>query len=287
MRRRLCVVAAAALLVSCSPAPETPRETQSPAAPPVTSSVTAHPSPTEDATSPSAQPVDLQPIIDDVVAVYGGTAGVAVSDGGAELVGGDDGAYPAWSTIKVPIAIAALRQDPSLGPVAAAAIQYSDNDAAQRLWSALPPGAVDAVLAEGGNDVQVNTAVLRPEFSLFGQTAWSPSEQARFAAHLPCIADADEVVASMGQVTAEQAYGIGRLPDARFKGGWGPDLQGKYTVRQFGLVAGPSGEVAVALTAAPASGTYADAQAMATQIADGVAEQLPQAPPAVCGGATS
>jgi hypothetical protein len=278
MMRRLCVVAAAALLVSCSPAPE---------APPTATSPTAQPSPTEETATPPARPVDLQPIIDDVVAVYGGTAGVAVSDGGAELVGGDDGMYPAWSTIKVPIAIAALRQDPSLAPIAAAAIQYSDNDAAQQLWATLSPGAADAVLAEGDNDVQVNTAALRPEFSLFGQTAWAPSQQARFAAHLPCIAGADEVVASMGQVTAEQAYGIGRLPDARFKGGWGPDLQGKYTVRQFGVVAGPAGDVAVALTVAPASGTYADAQAMATQIADGLSARLSQLPSAVCGGATS
>ena len=282
MMRRLCAVVAVVLLTGCSPAPEVPRETQSPEAPPVAASPTAPSSPSEETVPAPAQPVDLQPIIDDVVAVYGGSAGVAVSDGRAELVGGDDGAYPAWSTIKVPIAIAALRQDPSLSPDAAAAIQYSDNDAAQRLWSALPPGAVDAVLAEGGADVQVNTAALRPEFSTFGQTGWSPSEQARFAAHLPCIAGAQDVLASMGQIVPEQAYGIGRLPAARFKGGWGPDPQGNYTVRQLGLVAGPSGEVAVALTAAPASGTYADAQAMATRIADGLARRLPQAPPAWC-----
>lgn len=138
MMRRLCAVVAVVLLTGCSPAPEVPRETQSPEAPPVAASPTAPSSPSEETVPAPAQPVDLQPIIDDVVAVYGGSAGVAVSDGRAELVGGDDGAYPAWSTIKVPIAIAALRQDPSLSPDAAAAIQYSDNDAAQRLWSALP-----------------------------------------------------------------------------------------------------------------------------------------------------
>lgn len=226
--------------------------------------------------------MDLTRLVEQTVAAYGGSAGIAVSDGTAELAVGDDGAYPAWSTIKVPISIAALREDPALGPTVSAAIEYSDNGAALQLWNSLPVGAADRVLAEGGVPLTVNTAVLRPEFSTFGQTAWSPSQQARFAAHLPCLAGAEPVVAAMGRIVPEQSYGLGQLPGARFKGGWGPDRQGRYVVRQFGLVAGPEGDVALAVTTAPASGTYGDAQAMATQLAAGLSGELSRLPVASC-----
>lgn len=244
--------------------------------------------PSPSATAPHAVPdteLDasvLQPIVDGAVARFGGSAGVAISDGATDASAGDDAAYPAWSTIKVPISIAALRQDPALRPTAAAAIQSSDNDAAQTLWDSLPPRAADAVLAEGENSVTVNTAQLRPEFSTFGQTPWSPSEQARFAANLPCIAGSQDVLAMMSQVAPSQSYGLGQLPGARFKGGWGPDTAGMYQLRQFGLVAGAGGDVAVALTASPGSGSYADASAMATQLAGGISSTLDQLPAASC-----
>lgn len=238
------------------------------------------PSPTP---TPAPEPrLTLQPLIDAAVTTHGGTAGVAVSDGTTELSAGDDTGYPAWSTIKVPIAIAALRQDPAWYPAAAAAIQHSDNAAAESLWAALPPGAADGVLAEGNSPVSVNTEIVVPEFSVFGQTAWSTAQQARFAANLPCVSGADEVLALMGQVDPAQAYGLGQLPSARFKGGWGPDPDGAYLVRQLGLASGPSGEVAVALTVKPASGSYVDAQAMANEIAHGLSLQLDQLPTAAC-----
>lgn len=209
----------------------------------------------------------LQAVVDSAVATYGGVAGLAVSDGTEAVVAGDDTAYPAWSTIKVPLAIAALRQDPALADQAAAAITYSDNAAAEALWEALPAGAVDEVLREGGAPIAVNTVQLRPEFSVFGQTAWSPSGQATFAANLPCVPGSAAVLELMGQIDPGQSYGLGVLPGARFKGGWGPDTTGAYQVRQFGRVAGPRGDVALALTAIPASGTYADGQAMASMMA--------------------
>ncbi|WP_018020578.1 hypothetical protein [Corynebacterium doosanense] len=201
------------------------------------------------------------------VAAFDGTAGIAVSDGVTVTSAGDDTAYPAWSTSKVPIAIAALRQDPSLTAPAAAAITASNNEAAETLWLSLPAGAADQVLAEGGAPVTMNTVKIRPEFSVFGQTAWSPSSQATFAANLPCVAGSAPVLELMGQVNSDQTYGIGQLPGARFKGGWGPDPSGSYQVRQFGRFAGPNGDIAVALTAIPASGQYGDAQAMASMMA--------------------
>lgn len=274
MIRRLLPLLMVGALASCAvpgtePAVTTTRTT-----------TTQAPSP---APTPAPEPqVTLQPLIDAAVAIHGGTAGVAVSDGTTELSAGDDTGYPAWSTIKVPIAIAALRQDPTWHPAAAAAIQHSDNAAAESLWAALPPGAADDVLAEGDSPVAVNTEAVVPEFSVFGQTTWSTTQQARFAANLPCIAGSQEVLALMGQVAPAQAYGLGRLPGARFKGGWGPDPGGAYLIRQLGRVSGPTGEVAVALTVKPASGTYADAQAMADEIAEGLSHQLDQLPVAAC-----
>lgn len=225
---------------------------------------------------------DLQKIVDGVVAVYGGTASLAVSNGSAEFVGGADSALPAWSTIKVPIAIAALRHDPSWESAAAAAIESSDNAAAETLWNSVTPQQVEAVLAEAGAPIAVNTVTTRPEFSIYGQTLWVPSMQARFAAHLPCVDGAQPVLEMMGRIVPGQDYGIGQLDGARFKGGWGPDNSGKYEVRQFGRVPGPNGDVAIALTAAPADGTYATAQAMATQLAQGLTTITADLPPAAC-----
>ena len=40
----------------------------------------------------------------------------------------------------------------------------------------------------------------------------------------------------MGQVTGDQRWGLGALPDAKIKGGWGPAPSGRYLVRQIAVV---------------------------------------------------
>ncbi len=230
----------------------------------------------------TGQGPDLQAAVDQAVAAYGGTAGVAYSDGEQAWSFGDDAAYPAWSTSKVPIAIAALRQNPDNYSLVQSAITVSDNAAAESLWQSLPAGAASQVLQEAGVPIEINTAITRPEFTAFGQTLMSPSQQAKFAANLQCLAGASQVVSLMGQVSPDQAYGLGELPGARFKGGWGPDASGLYQVRQFGLASNASGDVALALTAIPASGTYADAQAMASLIAQSVSDSLDSLPNSAC-----
>lgn len=246
------------------------------------------PAPTLAETPALGGEVDLQSLIDSAVADFGGDAGIAVSDGTTEISAGADVARPAWSTIKVPLAIAALRQDPGLLTWATPAIQSSDNDAAATLWQSLGDpatagAAVSRVLGEGGNQVGVTTEVLRPGFSSFGQTPWSPSQQARFAAQLPCVAGGAQLLELMGGIIPGQSQGLGTLPGARFKGGWGPDPRGgAYDLRQFGLVSGPGGDVAVAISTHPGSGTYEDAQAMATRIATGLSPMLDQLPNASC-----
>lgn len=246
-----------------------------------TETVTVSPS-TPPPTEEPAGPTGLDTVIDEVVAQFGGTAGVAVSDGQQQFTAGVQDAHPAWSTIKVPLAVAALRTDAELAPTVSAAIRISDNQAAELLWATAGPDAVDEVLAEGQAGILVNRERIRPEFSVFGQTAWSVADQARFAAHLPCIAGAGPVLTDMAAVDPAQSWGLGGLAGARFKGGWGPDLAGMYSVRQFGLVPTGAGETAVAITATPGSGAFGDAQAMATAIAQRLGE-VADLPAAACG----
>lgn len=230
---------------------------------------------------------ELQPLIDAAVATYGGTATLAVSDGRSETVVGTDTPAAAWSTIKVPLAIAALRVDPGMSQTAARAIQSSDNEAAAALWASLgePTAAgvaVEQVLAEGGNRVPVTTEVTRPGFSSFGQTSWSTAQQARFAAGIPCLEGGEQLLGIMSGIIPEQTVGLGSLPGARFKGGWGPTPQGAYDLRQLALVTGTSGDLALALTVSPGSGSFVDAQAMADQVAAGLGDLLNSLPVASC-----
>ncbi|WP_231909981.1 hypothetical protein [Corynebacterium cystitidis] len=53
-------------------------------------------------------------------------------------------------------------------------------------------------------------------------------------------------------------------------------------MRQFRRFAGPHGDVAVALTASPADGSYATAQAMATELAQSLTTITSDLPVAAC-----
>lgn len=231
--------------------------------------------------------VDLQPLIDAAVAQHGGSAGIAIAEGDSAVTAGDVSAHPSWSTIKVPIAIAAMRADPMWASIVSSAIQESDNGAAEQLWAALgEPGqaaaSTSAVLAETGVHLEVNQKHTRAGYSSFGQTPWSVSEQALFAAQLPCVASAEPIVADMARVTEEQRFGLGRLNGARVKGGWGPGPDGAYTVRQFGIITGPAGEVAVAIWVKPQMGTFAEAKAMADTLGAGLESRLSTLPTSTC-----
>ncbi|MDO5504401.1 MAG: hypothetical protein Q4G67_14635 [Actinomycetia bacterium] len=168
-----------------------------------------------------------------------------VDDAGIHVLGtaADD---IAWSTIKVPLAVAALDAAEPGADVTAqvrAALTASDNDAAAALWGRLGPPedaatAVDEVLdAYDSALTRTESEQVRPPFSAFGQTVWSVTDQARFAAAFGCTpagSAAAEVRAIMAEVVPDQRWGIGRLEDAHFKGGWGPQIDGGYVARQLG-----------------------------------------------------
>ncbi|WP_306362606.1 hypothetical protein [Nocardia sp. CC227C] len=204
-----------------------------------------------------------------------GAVGLAVMAVGSDrqVTLGDWSNGVAWSTIKVPLTLAALRNNPGYSGAASSAITASDNSAAEMLWQSLGSGdtaarAVEAVLREGGDSTTIVPArPTRSEYSAFGQAEWSLSDQLRFASRLPCLPQADTVTALMGKISSGQRWGLGTLEGARFKGGWGPDTSGNYLVRQFGLVPVSGGEIAVALAAAPDSGSFDDGAALLTKLA--------------------
>lgn len=215
-----------------------------------------------------------------------GHAGVALLDDGELRTGGSlaDTADAAWSTSKVPLAVAALSR-PSLsadvGRQVGAAISASDNGAAEALWASLgtpeeAAQAVEDVLAEGGDpDTDVPSQKRREEFSTFGQTYWTLEAQATFASNLQCLREADTVVAAMGQIVAGQDYGLGQFDGAVYKGGWGPGDDGTYLVRQFGLVPGADGTlVPVAVSATSPDGRYESAQAVLDRVVGSLGAQV-------------
>jgi hypothetical protein len=161
----------------------------------------------------------------------------------------------AWSTIKVPLAIAALRHHPARAhDLVVKAITESDNDASERLWSQLGDPAraalqVQAVVRECGDAATVvESRRIRPPFTAFGQTRWSLDRQARFAAGLPGLADAATVIDLMRRLTPDQRWGLAAKGIAA-KAGWGPGPADHYLVRQFGILPTESAYVGVALAA--------------------------------------
>jgi hypothetical protein len=216
-----------------------------------------------------------------------GVATLAAGGRGTVVHAGSWTTGHAWSTIKAPIAVAALTTaaDSAFDAAARQAITISDNDAAQALWTSLgsadeAAAATEAVLRRGGDSsTTVQRVKTRPEYSVFGQTTWSLADQVVFAAGFPTGDAADQVWDLMGQIDSSQRWGLAEFSGAHFKGGWGPDDAG-YVVRQFGQVPVPGGCAALAIGGwAPdfATGTRA-----LTALADGLADLADQLPTGPC-----
>jgi hypothetical protein len=187
----------------------------------------------------------------------------------------------AWSTIKVPLAIAALRSDwLRAKDLAVQAITESDNRASEQLWSGLgdPVDAaqrVQGIIAEGGDTVTVvESRRLRRGYTAFGQTEWTLQRQARFAAELPSIPDSADVLDLMRSLHAGHRWGLAAKGYAA-KGGWGPGTHGEYLVRQFGIVPTPSGQWGVALAAEVHDGLFETGVDVLNTLAEWLVSRLP------------
>lgn len=217
-----------------------------------------------------------------LAAQLGGSEGLAFTSGGGagttQLGSWQTG--PGWSTVKVPLAVAAVAKaqgqpDSGVQALMQRSITASDNAAAEQLWAYLgePETAavrVQAVLRSAGDsETRVQSQQVRPGFSAFGQTTWSLASQAGFVAALPCIKYSGQVLQLMGDVEADQRWGMGAvgLP-AQFKGGWGPGSSGGYLVRQMGIVTLADGSrIALAIASEPADGRFETGTANLTALA--------------------
>ncbi len=125
-----------------------------------------------------------------------------------------------------------------------------------RAWATRPPRQqkVEAVLAEAGAPATVESRKVRPEFTAFGQTEWSLTDQATFLSSAACDPGNQPIMDLMGQIAPDQQWGLGQIPGAKFKGGWGPSLEDNYLVRQFGVVPVNDGLAVVAVAVEPKSG---------------------------------
>ena len=189
--------------------------------------------------------------------------------GGDFEASGEIRAARAWSTMKVPVILAALEAGTSDWHAIDAAITRSDNDAAARLWATLDngPAQVEAVLRRAGDPDTVLEREPDPRgWSPFGRTVWTLEAGATFyralaRGELLGAADTKRVLDAMGRVTPEQRWGLGQIPGVRFKGGWGPSEEpGRgYEVIQFGV----AGDTVLALSAVAAD--FSSAQELASK----------------------
>jgi hypothetical protein len=206
------------------------------------------------------------------------------------LVLGEWTSGPAWSTMKVPLTMTALREHKLTAPTdqMRAAITASDNHAAESIWEGLGDQVtathkVEALLRTYGDPTMVQSRKIRPQFTAFGQSMWSLSDQARFIAGAVCDNGNAPILQLMGQVESEHHWGLGVVPESRFKGGWGPSESGSYLVRQLGVLKGPGGLTAVTIATEPASGALNDGTAGLTEIAKWLNYHLAELPAGRCG----
>lgn len=223
----------------------------------------------------------------------GGRSGVAVSPVGLGQPVTSAGSFQsavAWSTSKVPVAMASIAGGSAPTPALRSAITASDNAAAETLWSGLGGGqqaasATDAQLRAGGDGrTQTQASALRSGFTAFGQTRWTLTDQTAFTAGLPCTDPGSEVLGLMAETVSAQRWGLGSTSwSASLKGGWGPGAEpgqdGGYIDRQMGILERNGRQFAVSIMTQPANGSHEAGIANLDEIARWVVERVgPRAP---------
>jgi hypothetical protein len=220
--------------------------------------------------------------------------GVVIKAVGADqdpIVLGDLQTGKAWSTMKVPLAIAALQeeQSPEVTDLMIAAITESNTAAAEKIWASLgdPDTAahkVEKVLLQAGDPTRVESKKVRPEFTAFGQSDWALINQVRFISYAACQNRDEPILNLMGEIGPDQRWGLGSIANIniRFKGGWGPSPTNQYLVRQMGVLTTPAGQIAVAVAVQPASGSFSDGTQDLTEISTWLTQHLDALPVGRC-----
>ncbi len=237
--------------------------------------------------------------VNSILAGQPGSAGLVIGApgrGGPDLSGGSFATGDAWSTIKVPIAERVLEDFGGPSGISASqqanitsAITLSDNDAAAALFGdlerehgGLAPAseAVGEVLRRAGDSETTISTVGRGSFSSYGQTDWSLANQFKYMAALAggCIGNSagrSYLLGQMAAVGGSDTFGLGSVGfPAKWKGGWGPGTDGKYLVRQMGVMEVDGKQVVVAMAAIPDDGTFESGMTMLSDIARAAASRL-------------
>jgi hypothetical protein len=185
--------------------------------------------------------------------------------------------------------------------LARAAITQSDNGAILSLFSNLEADkggllgasayATSLLRKAGDHQTQVTTAPPPPGYATtFGQTPWNPTAEVKFfrALALGCILpppDADFEVGLMRNIVPSESFGLGSagFQQVAFKGGWGPEPNGQYGVRQTGIIGAGDTGLVVSLIANPVS-TFPAGQSVLDQVAQWLRGevQLTPRPPDSC-----
>lgn len=195
----------------------------------------------------------------------------------------------AWSTIKVPLALAVIRagNGHSSSDDIRRALTASDNEAAARLWDHLGDGdvasaAVERQLRRGGDRrTRVPPQVTVPGYSPFGQATWRLTDQTRFTAALPCLSGSAAVTDDMSHVVDGQRWGLGGMSGAKYKGGWGSTPDG-YVVRQLGLVPAKGAKGATAVTLQVRTGTHGQGTGIADELVAALRTNRDELPVGTC-----
>lgn len=218
----------------------------------------------------------------ELTARLGGQYGLAITRvGGSQVESvGSLTTGVAWSTIKVPMSMASLIQDPDANSAdIRLAIRNSDNNAALRLWTFLGGGQtaaskVNQVLRDNGDSstrVQSSTTI---QYSAYGQTTWSLGNQVRFMSSISQSEEGRRVLTEMRNVASNQQWGIYKIgSNPAVKGGWGPgttagNIDGRYFVRQMGQVTIDGEIYAVAMAAKAPNGTLSSGQQHLNEMAE-------------------
>ena len=213
----------------------------------------------------------------------------AIGPNPKQLVFGDWTVGPAWSTMKVPLTMTALREANLQTPtdLMRSAITNSDNAAAESIWEKLgdPVTAahkIEAFLQKYGDSTPVESEKKRKEYTAFGQTQWPLTSQAQFIASAVCDNGNEPIFKLMGEVESDQQWGLGGIPGTQFKGGWGPSLAQAYLVRQIGVLKTSAGLTAVAVATEPSSGSFSDGTHDLTEVATWLKPHLAELPAGQC-----
>lgn len=231
----------------------------------------AEPLHTEVTTQPAPDPFEG---LDEAVAAIeketGTEVGVALFDGSEMTQSGSLYALPAWSTIKIPIARAAVEHcdygADYVEELTQASIEWSDNDSARALWDCMGSDEqagemVREEIAKSGSQVKVEGA--------FGTTSWSFPGQARYAYYLSQQDEDDPVIMEMHHIAEDQSYGLGRIKGVPFKGGWSDfEPDGSWHTRQFGWLELDGVRYGVAVGARSEAGSYGDTMAALDAVAE-------------------